>query len=48
MEKIEYNNENDLLETTEEGFLLKELLNKINEIIDWINEQQKFVYNDNI
>ena len=39
MEKIEYNNENDLLETTEEGFLLKELLNKINEIIDWINEQ---------
>ena len=39
MEKIEYNNENDLLETTEEGSLLKELLDKINEIVDWINSQ---------
>ena len=39
MEKIEYNNENDLLETTEEGSLFKELLDKINEIVDWINSQ---------
>ena len=39
MDKITYNDELDLLETTEEGAVMKELLDKINEIIDWINEQ---------
>ena len=39
MDKISYSNEEDLLETTEEGALIKQALDKINEIIDWINSQ---------
>tara|TARA_R110002012_G_scaffold191747_1_gene359478 strand:- start:488 stop:607 length:120 start_codon:yes stop_codon:yes gene_type:complete len=39
MEKVTYNNEDDLLETTEKGVLIKQALDKINEIIDWINSQ---------
>ena len=39
MEKIIYENEDDLLETTEEGALIKQALDKINEIIDWVNAQ---------
>tara|TARA_Y100000004_G_scaffold97144_1_gene108679 strand:+ start:3766 stop:3885 length:120 start_codon:yes stop_codon:yes gene_type:complete len=39
MEKIEYDNAEDLLETTEEGALIKNCIDKINEIIDWINSQ---------
>ena len=37
MDKIDYNDENDLLETTDEGILIKQCLNKINEIIECIN-----------
>ena len=37
MDKIDYNDEDGLLETTDEGTLIKKCLDKINEIIDWIN-----------
>ena len=40
MDKIEYTDENNLMETTEYGDLLKKCLDKINEIIDWINKQE--------
>jgi|TARA_R100001443_G_scaffold26566_1_gene39849 hypothetical protein len=39
MDKIEYDNTDALLETTEEGALIKNCIDKINEIIDWINAQ---------
>ena len=39
MDKIEYDNTEGLLETTEEGALIKNCIDKINEIIDWINAQ---------
>lgn len=39
MEKIEYDNTESLLETTENGELIKKCLDKINEIVDWINSQ---------
>ena len=29
----------EILETTDNGIVIKELLDKINEIIDWINSQ---------
>ena len=39
MDKIDYNDEDGLLETTDEGILIKKCLDKINEIIEWINSQ---------
>lgn len=39
MDKIDYTDSDNILDTTEEGELIKKCLDKINEIIDWINSQ---------
>ena len=39
MDKINYTDSEDILNTTEDGELIKKCLDKINEIIDWINSQ---------
>ena len=40
MERIEKTTEElENLESTDNGIVIKELLDKINEIIDWINSQ---------
>ena len=44
MEKIEKTTEElENLESTDNGIVIKELLDKINEIVDWINSQQLIV-----
>ena len=39
MDKINYTDSENILNTTEDGELIKKCLDKINEIIDWINAQ---------
>mgnify|MGYP003653083170 CR=1 FL=1 len=39
MDKIDYTDSDNILDTTEEGALIKQCMDKINEIIDWINSK---------
>ena len=39
MDRIDYTDNENILNTTEHGELIKKCLDKINEIIDWINTQ---------